>query len=118
MSLDIDFSKTAQDYAKHRVGFPSALIARLKPFAIGINGQNVLDIGTGTGSLARLMAMEGCNVTAHDPSEKLNQMAKFLSVTLIGCQFLILLRKRQKLSFLNTTPHGNLLVAVDFTRVG
>ncbi len=46
MNLAIDFSKTAQDYAKHRVGFPSALIARLKPFSIWIKGQKVLDIGT------------------------------------------------------------------------
>ncbi|MDA1059886.1 MAG: class I SAM-dependent methyltransferase [Proteobacteria bacterium] len=64
----IDFGKTATDYATHRAGFPSELLDRLEVFGIGGMGQRVLDLGTGTGTLARQFAQRGATVTGIDPA--------------------------------------------------
>ena len=76
--MQIDFGKTAQDYSRYRAGFPSALFDRLATFDIGTTGQRVLDLGTGTGTLARGFALRGCNVTGLDPSIPLVEEAQRL----------------------------------------
>jgi SAM-dependent methyltransferase len=76
--LDPDFGLTAQDYSRHRVGFPPELMHRLYGYDIGLPGQDVLDIGTGTGSLARLFARAGARVTALDPAVPLLEQAEEL----------------------------------------
>jgi SAM-dependent methyltransferase len=74
----IDFGRTADDYRRHRAGFPEALFARLAVYGIGMDGQRLLDIGTGTGSLARGLARRGCRVTGLDPSPELMAQAREL----------------------------------------
>lgn len=74
----VNFGKTAKDYSKHRAGFPNAFFERLAPFGIGKPGQRVLDLGTGTGTVARGLAQRGCLVTALDPSAELIEQAKVL----------------------------------------
>lgn len=74
----IDFGKTAIDYRKHRAGFPEDFFARIAPYGIGIRGQRILDLGTGTGTVARGLARRGCRVTALDPSAPLIEQAKML----------------------------------------
>ncbi len=76
--MDIDFGKTAQDYARYRAGFPNELFARLTRFGVGLPGQRVLDLGTGTGTLARGFARRGCTTTGLDPSVPLTEEAKRL----------------------------------------
>lgn len=66
-----DFGATADDYAEHRAGFPASLFERLATLGIGAPSQSVLDLGTGTGSLARGFARRGCHVTGLDPAEPL-----------------------------------------------
>jgi SAM-dependent methyltransferase len=66
--MGIDFGKTAGDYSRYRAGFPDALFDRLAACGAGIAGQRVLDLGTGTGTLARGFARRGCEVTGLDPS--------------------------------------------------
>ncbi len=73
-----DFGKTAEDYARHRAGFPAQLLDRLALMGVLQPGMRVLDLGTGTGSLARLFAQRGCNVTAVDIAPELLQQAKRL----------------------------------------
>ncbi len=75
----IDFGRTASDYARHRAGFPPLLLERLSTFGIGEAGQTVLDLGTGTGSLARLLAARGAVVTGLDPAEPLLEQARRLA---------------------------------------
>ncbi|HYA68908.1 MAG TPA: class I SAM-dependent methyltransferase, partial [Acidimicrobiales bacterium] len=69
--MGVDFGRTASDYATHRAGFPKGLFERLAALGVGRSGQRLLDLGTGTGSLARGFARRGCVVTGLDPSEPL-----------------------------------------------
>ena len=57
--MHVDFGRTAEDYARHRAGFPEQLFERLTARGIGCAGQRVLDLGSGTGSLARGFARRG-----------------------------------------------------------
>jgi SAM-dependent methyltransferase len=64
----VDFGRTANDYGRHRAGFPAELFERLREFHVGLPGQRILDLGSGTGTLARGLAAAGCRVTALDPA--------------------------------------------------
>jgi len=68
----IDFGRTAADYARHRQGLPDSLFARLRErHGVGLPGQRVLDVGTGTGQMARGLARGGARVTGLDRSAEL-----------------------------------------------
>jgi SAM-dependent methyltransferase len=75
--LDVDFGRAAGDYAQHRPGFPIAFFDHVKGLGIGVAGKRVLDLGTGTGTLACGFAERGSDVVGLDPSpEMLAQAAK------------------------------------------
>ena len=76
--MTIDFGRTATDYGRPRAGCREAFFARL--FARGdvAPGRRVLDLGTGTGTVARGLARRGCEVTGLDPSEPLLEEARRL----------------------------------------
>jgi ubiquinone/menaquinone biosynthesis C-methylase UbiE len=73
-----DFGATAEDYRKYRAGFPESLFDRLGPMGIGRPGQELVDLGTGTGSLARGFARRGCRVIGIDPDSRLLAQARKL----------------------------------------
>ena len=77
-----NFGAVAQDYAKHRAGFPDSFYDRIKTFGIGLPGQQVVDIGTGTGVLGRGFARRGCRVIGIDPDERLLAQARLLDQTI------------------------------------
>jgi SAM-dependent methyltransferase len=66
-----DFGKTAADYAAHRSGPPDELFDRLAGFGIGWPGQVICDLGSGTGALARPLALRGARVIATDIAKPL-----------------------------------------------
>lgn len=74
----VDFGRTADDYGRHRAGFPPALLERLAERGIARPGQEVVDLGTGTGTLARLFARHGAAVTGVDPAAALLAKAREL----------------------------------------
>jgi SAM-dependent methyltransferase len=76
--MKADFGATAKDYARHRAGFPDSLFRRLAAFEIGEPGQVVVDLGTGTGSLARGFASRGCRVIGIDIAKPLLEAASQL----------------------------------------
>ena len=73
-----DWSQTSQDYAKHRPGPPDAFYERLALDGIGLPGQDILDIGTGTGHLARRFAESGVRVLGTDLATEQIEMARSL----------------------------------------
>jgi ubiquinone/menaquinone biosynthesis C-methylase UbiE len=73
-----NFGKAAADYGRYRAGFPDSLFARLTDFGIGAPGQTIVDVGTGTGTLARGFALRGCQVIGLDPDARMLQQARVL----------------------------------------
>lgn len=67
----VNFGQTASDYGKWRAGFPPHFFKRL--FAEGwvMPENTVLDLGTGTGTIARGLALRGCHVTGLDSEQHL-----------------------------------------------
>lgn len=76
--MNPDFGATSADYARHRAGFPDSLFERLAAYGIGRHSQSIVDLGTGTGSLARGFARRGCHVIGIDPAEAMLQAAREL----------------------------------------
>src|ERR1019366_4825330 len=77
--VGVDFGKTAKDYAAHRAGFPAELFVRLATLGIGRSRQRLLDLGTGTGTLARGVARRGASVVGGGPAEPLLLEARRLA---------------------------------------
>ena len=71
----VDYGIAAEDYGAHRQGFPPEFFQRLHAMRVGLAGQRLLDLGTGTGLLAREFARRGCLVTAVDFSARLLDVA-------------------------------------------
>jgi len=67
----IDFGAHADDYERHRPGFPGRFFAELETRGWIAPGLRVLDLGTGTGSLALGWARRGLRSTGLDISEDL-----------------------------------------------
>lgn len=65
----IDWSRTSRDYAEHRPGPPARMYELLAQLGIGLRGQRLLDLGTGTGLVAREMARRGAIVCGTDIAE-------------------------------------------------
>jgi len=75
-----DFARTSGDYARHRAGFPDSLFDRLATYGVGTKNQSIVDLGTGTGSLARGFASRGCNVIGIDPAQEMLDQARELDI--------------------------------------
>jgi SAM-dependent methyltransferase len=77
MKIDFDF---AYDNPCYRPRFPEELFDRLAGrFNIGQRGQTLLDLGTGSGTVARAYARRGCVVTGIDPEANQLEEAKRLT---------------------------------------
>jgi SAM-dependent methyltransferase len=74
--LTADFGKAAADYGKHRAGFPTELFDRLAVMGIVRPGTRTLDLGTGTGTIARSLAQRGCESIGLDRSAPLMDEAR------------------------------------------
>jgi SAM-dependent methyltransferase len=74
-----DFGLTAEDYGQFRAGFPRQLADRLVEMGTIRSEDRMLDLGTGTGSLARLLAPHVRCVVGIDPAEALLEEARSLT---------------------------------------
>ena len=77
--MNINFGLTADDYVKHRAGFPEEFFDRVFDEGIVKSNDHVVDLGTGTGTLARGFARRECNVIGLDISAQLLEQARDLS---------------------------------------
>lgn len=64
-----DWGKTSLDYAKFRDIYPKEFYQKIIDRKLCLDGQSILDIGTGTGVLPRNMYQYGAKWTAADISE-------------------------------------------------
>lgn len=83
MKLAPDWNRTAQDYARHRAGFPDWFYDRMAERGLLRQNAQILDIGTGTGYLARGFALRlkqwrGCKVTGLDVAPGMMEAARAL----------------------------------------
>ncbi len=63
-----DWSRTSADYARHRQGFPPRFYEMIAREGLFAPGMRVLDLGTGTGTVARTLAEAGAEVLGIDPA--------------------------------------------------
>lgn len=66
----LDWGRTSQDYARYRPGYPPSFYERITSLGVGLPNQRVIDLGCGTGNVARELARRGCEVTGVDSSER------------------------------------------------
>jgi SAM-dependent methyltransferase len=76
---NIDWGKTSGDYGRFRPGPPDSFYQRLFALGIGLPQQDILDLGTGTGVLARRFAQQGARVSGIDLFEEQIKMARELA---------------------------------------
>lgn len=65
----LDWNSTSRDYLEHRPGYPESFFRLLGAVGVGLSGQHILDLGTGTGALAIPFARAGAHVVGVDASE-------------------------------------------------
>ena len=75
-----DWGRTSEDYARYRDIYPNEFYERIVKRGVGVSGQSVLDIGTGTGVLPRNMLKYGAKWTGIDIAENQIEYAKRLSL--------------------------------------
>ena len=74
-----DWGKTSREYAKYRDIYPPEFYRKIVSRGLCIKGQDVLDLGTGTGVLPRNMYGYGAKWTGTDISPEQIEQAKILA---------------------------------------
>ncbi len=91
--MKITWDRTASDYASFRAGFPDEFYDRLAASGIasGSGAQKcALDLGTGTGTLARGLALRGWRATGLDISADMIGAARRLDATAgVGVDYVV-----------------------------
>jgi SAM-dependent methyltransferase len=86
----IDWSKTSGDYGAHRPGPPLSFYEKLRALGVGLSGQRILDLGTGTGLLAREFAKNGCIASGTDVAPgQIEEAARLASAEQLSCDFYV-----------------------------
>ena len=74
--FDPTFGNAATDYERYRATYPSELFDRLKAAGVETENRRVLDLGTGTGFLARELRQRGSSVIGVDLDRELLAVAR------------------------------------------
>jgi Methylase involved in ubiquinone/menaquinone biosynthesis len=75
-----DWGNSSEEYARFRDIYPDAFYEKIVSLGLCLEGQRVLDLGTGTGVLPRNMQKYGAEFIGSDVSEKQIEQARRLSV--------------------------------------
>lgn len=65
----VDWGSTSADYSAYRPNYPDRFFQLLASFGVGLQGQHILDLGTGVGFLALKFAQQGAAATGVDVSD-------------------------------------------------
>ncbi len=77
----INWGMTSGDYSAFRPGPPNEFYNRLWALGVGLIDQRVLDLGTGTGVIARALARQGCIVAGIDiASEQIKEAQRLAQI--------------------------------------
>jgi len=74
-----DFGRTSDDYGKYRDLYPEDFYEKILEQGLCLEGQDVLDLGTGTGVLPRNLYRFGAHFTGTDISQPQIEQARKLS---------------------------------------
>ena len=74
-----DWGKTSKEYARYRDIYPDEFYKKIADRGLCIDGQQVLDLGTGTGVLPRNMYKYGANWIGTDISPEQIEQARMLA---------------------------------------
>ena len=74
-----DWGRTSEEYARFRDIYPEEFYRKITERGLCVEGQDVLDLGTGTGVIPRNMYKYGANWTGTDISPEQIEQAKKLS---------------------------------------
>ena len=74
-----DWGRTSKEYARFRDIYPEEFYKKIVDRGLCVSGQNILDLGTGTGVLARNMYKYGARWTGTDISPEQIEQAKLLA---------------------------------------
>ena len=97
-----DWGKTSEDYAKYRDIYPDIFYQKIVNKGLCINGQKVLDLGTGTGVLPRNMYKYGAGWVGTDISEnQINQAKQLADKNNMSIEFIA--KPAEELSFSEET---------------
>jgi len=80
--MSVDFGRTSDDYATFRAGLPEEFFDYLDQSGVFRTGLKALDLGTGTGTVARGLAVRGASVIASDISH--NQLSQINDLTTVA----------------------------------
>jgi SAM-dependent methyltransferase len=84
----INWGKTSNDYGKHRPGPPQSFYARLQALGVGLPGQRILDVGTGTGLLAREFTKQGAIASGTDiAAGQIEEATRLAEQQGLSCEF-------------------------------
>ena len=70
------FSDRVENYVKYRPSYPIRLIDHLRKNKIITNGQNIADIGSGTGIFSELLLTTDNNIFAVEPNKEMRNAAE------------------------------------------
>lgn len=74
----VDFGRVAKDYSLYRAEFPLSFFDELATKGVVHPNLLAVDVGTGTGTIARGLTRQGCLVIGIDPSQALLDQARKL----------------------------------------
>lgn len=96
---EFDWGRASTDYARHRFGPPPSFFERLRVLGVGLPGQRILDLATGTGALARQFARQGAVVTGIDIApEQVNAASRLARADGLDVRFAVASAERTGLS--------------------
>jgi SAM-dependent methyltransferase len=87
---EINWGNASRDYGAFRPGYPEEFYDLLARLGAGLPGQRILDLGTGTGVLARAFAARGADVTGADVApDQIREAERLAAESGLSIRFLV-----------------------------